>query len=178
MAKIRIAKWFIEKNGINADAETWYEIKGSTEKAYRTEIGWIPKKCTAGYDDSIEASVLKDEEYKKSIHKGERKYYLKESWVFNLEAMNDKLYLIASDAKDEEYPMTIGGYVCRNAEDVWNVREWACILHEYGFGRPVTGKEYGVIRRIVEWRVEQRYFTCMCAGGLSEKYAGECFNDL
>lgn len=178
MAQIRVKEWFIKKNNLNTTAEAWHEIKGATAKAYKTAIGWIPKSCIDAYDDSAEASLLADEEYKNNIlFEGEAKYYIKEGWVFNLEAMWDKLWLIAHEAKDEDFPMVIGGYICRNAEEVMDVREWSEELHSWAFSRKVTGKAFAEIKKIVNWRVMVRYNTCVAAG-MNENDAGRCFEDL
>lgn len=176
MAKIRIQKWFIEKAGIEANENDWYEVIGATEKAYKTPIGWIPKKCTNGYDCNEEANIL-TREYKDKLAKGEKKYRIKEDWIFNLEAMNDKLFLIAEETPEDAYPIEIANYICRNADDVWNIRDWADELHYRAWGNKVTGKEYGEIKKIVYWRVMERYVTCI-NNGMDEDRAGACFNDL
>ena len=86
-----------------------------------------------------------------------RKYFVKGSWIFNLESMDDKLHCIKYDLDD--------------LIDECETLQWAAK------SRKVTGKEYGRIKEIVSWRVEQRYFRCI-ANGMKEKDAGACFSDL
>ena len=109
----------------------------------------------------------------------ERKYLIKESWIFNLESMHDKLYCVIYDIQDSklQLPVSICGKKIESEEDVMDLIDEAGNLEWIAKSRMVTGKEYGRIKELVTWRVEQRYATCM-ANGMDERDAGECFDDL
>ncbi len=109
----------------------------------------------------------------------ERKYHVKESWIFNLESMHDKLWCISYDIRDGkvELPMTIAGTTINNEDDLWSLKDELYWLEDIAKSRKVTGKEYGRIKQIVEWRVQVRYNVCM-ASGMSERDAGRCMEDL
>lgn len=109
----------------------------------------------------------------------ERKYLIKESWIFNLESMHDKLYCVIYDIQDGklQLPVSICGKKIESEEDVMDLIDEAGNLEWIAKSRRVTGKEYGRIKELVTWRVEQRYATCM-ANGMDERDAGECFDDL
>ncbi len=108
-----------------------------------------------------------------------RKYFVKGAWIFNLEAMHDKLYCILYDIQDRKisFPITIAGTKCRDEDDIERLIEEASKLEWIAKSRKVTPKEYGRIKAMVEWRVNIRYNTCMAAG-MSEQEAGRCFEDM
>lgn len=108
-----------------------------------------------------------------------RKYFVKESWIFNLESMDDKLYCIKYDLEDEKisFPLTIAGTKIADFADLYNLIRECEALQLVAKSGKVTGKEYGRIREIVNWRVERRYFQCL-ANGMDEKDAAACFSDL
>ena len=109
----------------------------------------------------------------------ERKYRIKGAWIFNLEAMHDKLYCILYDIEDgkAQFPITIANTVCKDEDDIQNLIEEASELEWIAKSRKVTSKEYGRIKAMVEWRVNVRYAVCM-ASGMSEAEAGKCFEDM
>ena len=80
----------------------------------------------------------------------ERKYWVKGSWKFNLEAMHDKLYCIIIDSREGEvqYPITIAGTVCKDECDVYDLIEEASNLEWISKSRKVTSREYGRIKQI------------------------------
>ena len=108
-----------------------------------------------------------------------RKYFVKGSWIFNLESMDDKLHVILYSLEDDEleFPITIAGTVVSDFDDMYALIEECDMLQMIAKSRKVTGKEYGRIKEIVSWRVDQRYLRCL-ASGMSERDAGECYADL
>lgn len=108
-----------------------------------------------------------------------RKYFVKESWIFNLESMDDKLNCIKYDLEDGklEFPLTLASTEIKDFDDLENLIEECEKLQWAAKSRKVTGSEYGRIKQIVNWRVEQRYFKCL-SNGMNEKDAGQCFSDL
>lgn len=107
-----------------------------------------------------------------------RKYFIKESWRFNLESMNDKLWCIEYDVCDGliQLPIEIAGTKIESVDDLYDLRNECQELLDRARYK-VTGKEFGRIKALVSWRVEQRYFRCLEAG-MSENDAGMCFEDL
>ena len=108
-----------------------------------------------------------------------RKYRIKEDWRFNLESMHDKLWCLEYDYRDGELqlPIEVAGTVIKDEDDFEALREECQELLDAACFRKVTGKEYGRIKEIVEWRVMARYCRCLEAG-MSEKDAGVCFQDI
>lgn len=109
----------------------------------------------------------------------ERKYFIKQGWIFNLEAMHDKLWCIIYDIQDGKIglPVEIVGKTINDEDDVQELLEECSELESKAKRGKVTSNEYGRIKEIVTWRVEQRYMTCL-ANGMSEKDAGGCFEDI
>lgn len=109
----------------------------------------------------------------------ERKYFVKESWIFNLEAMHDKLWCIENDIEEHrlQFPLTLAGKDIKTWDDFEDLRQECYNLESIAKSRKVTGKEYGRIRDIVSWRVQARYNACM-ASGMSDEEAGRCFEDI
>ena len=109
----------------------------------------------------------------------ERKYRVKGSWIFNLESMQDKLWCIIYDTREGEiqFPVTICGKECKDESDIWELKDEASELEWIAKTRKVTSKEYGRIKKLVEWRVSVRYAVCM-ASGMSESDAGKCWEDM
>lgn len=108
----------------------------------------------------------------------ERKYFIKESWQFNLESMHDKIWCLIYDIQDHkiELPFTVAGKTINSEGDMYDLMNEVDDL--LGAARhKVTGREYGRIREVVAWRVNARYTTCM-ANGMSEADAGLCFEDM
>lgn len=111
--------------------------------------------------------------------KDERKYRIKSGWIFNLEAMHDKLHCISYDLDDGtiQGPIEVLGYKAETSDDLQPLIEECENLEWTAKSRLVTGKEYGRIKEIVNWRVMQRYAACV-ANGMNESDAGQCFEDL
>lgn len=108
----------------------------------------------------------------------ERKYFVKESMIFNLESMHDKLFVIEMDLDEKKlsFPLEIAGKTINDYDDLYTLKEEADKLQWIAKSRKVTGKEYGRIKAISDWRNMARYTTCL-ANGMSEKDAGYCFAD-
>lgn len=106
-------------------------------------------------------------------------YHIKEGWIFNLEAMHDKLWCLIYDLRDGNLtlPIQIAGTDINSEEDLYALQEESENLEWIAKSRKVTSKEYGRIKQLVNWRVEQRYATCL-ANGMAENQAGLCFDDL
>jgi len=107
-----------------------------------------------------------------------RKYRIKQDWIFNLESMSDKLACIGYDIEEGKlnFPLEITGKTIKDWDDLDALKE-ECADLEYKAWHKVTGKEFGRIKEIVEWRVNVRYNVCI-ASGMSEREAGRCFEDL
>jgi len=108
-----------------------------------------------------------------------KKYPVKESWIFNLESMHDKLWVIEHDLDEGNmsFPLTIAGTEIKDFDDLYNLREEASELEWRAKSGAVTGSQYGRIKEIVGWRVNQRYARCLAAG-MNERDAGRCFEDM
>lgn len=109
----------------------------------------------------------------------EKKYFVKESWIFNLESMHDKIYCLSYDIRDKkiELPFTVAGKTINSEDDLWELLEEASDLEGAAKFGKVSSRQYGRIKEIVAWRVEARYVTCLAAG-MSEAEAGKCFEDM
>ena len=109
----------------------------------------------------------------------ERKYRVKMDWIFNLEAMHDKLFCILYDIEDGkvQLPISIANTTCNDEDDIQNLIDEASNLEWIAKSRKVTSKEYGRIKEMVQWRVNIRYLNCM-ASGMSEAEAGKCFEEV
>jgi hypothetical protein len=109
----------------------------------------------------------------------QRKYRVKMSWIFNLESMQDRLWCIEYDIEEGkiQLPIEVAGKQIKDIDELADLREECSDLEWTAKSGKVTGKEYGRIKQIVEWRVNARYMTCM-ANGMSERDAGACFEDL
>lgn len=109
----------------------------------------------------------------------QRKYYVKSTWIFNLESMTDKLHCIEYDIQDGllDFPFEVAGTQINDYDDIYSLLDEVQRLEWTAKRGKVTGKEYGRIKEIVNWRVMQRYCTCI-NNGMSENRAGQCFEDL
>lgn len=107
-----------------------------------------------------------------------KKYPVKESYIFNLESMNDKIWCLIYDLREGKIsvPFTVAGKTINGEEDLVDLMNEAAVLRDKAW-RGVTGKEYGRIKEIVAWRVNARYARCI-ASGMSEADAGRCFEDM
>ena len=108
-----------------------------------------------------------------------RKYWVKGSWIFNLESMHDKLAVIEIDLQEGElqFPLEIAGRTINDWDALFELREEVYNLEWTAKSGKVTGREYGRIKEIVNWRTMVRYSVCM-ASGMNERDAGQCFADL
>ena len=112
------------------------------------------------------------------MSKSAKKYRIKMDWIANLDSMHEKLWCIGDDLDEGRLigPITILGkqysasYELQPLIDECDELAWAA---KRGL---VTGSQFGRIKTLVTWRVEQRYFTCLAHGPESE--AALCFNDL
>jgi len=110
----------------------------------------------------------------------EKRYMVKEDWIFNLESMHDKLFCIELDLREGrlQFPFEVAGKTINDYDDLDELANEAAELeYKAKSNRGVTGKEYGRIKAIVSWRVMQRYARCM-ASGMDEKDAARCFEDM
>lgn len=108
-----------------------------------------------------------------------RKYFVKGSWIFNLESIHDKVWCMIYDVQDRKItlPINVAGKEINDESDLFDLIEEASQLEWKAKSGKVTGKEYGRIKALVEWRVYQRYARCM-ASGMNERDAAGCFEDL
>ena len=108
----------------------------------------------------------------------EKRYPVKESWLFNLESMHDKIFCLSYDMREGKLttPFVVANTTINDEDDLFTLLDEADNLR-YKASRPVSGKDYGRIKELVTWRVEQRYARCM-ASGMSESDAGKCFEDI
>lgn len=109
----------------------------------------------------------------------ERKYFVKSGWIFNLESMNDHVWCIIYDAQENkvQFPIEVAGKMMKDEEDLYALKDECNDLEWIAKSRKVTGREYGRIKEIVEYRVMARYTRCLNSG-MSEARAGACFGDL
>lgn len=108
-----------------------------------------------------------------------RKYYVKQSWIFNLESMHDRVWCMIDDIREGKLtcPFDVAGKTINDEDDLMELLNEAGELEWRAKSGKVTGKEYGRIKKIVEWRVMARYATCL-ASGMDERRAGVCFEDM
>ena len=93
----------------------------------------------------------------------ERKYFVKESWIFNLESMYGRLKCIEMDIDEgtKNFPFEVANTQINDYDDLYNLIEECNKLEWTAKSRRVTGKEYGRIKEIVNWRVGARYMACL-----------------
>ena len=108
-----------------------------------------------------------------------RKYFVKESWIFNLESMYGRLKCIEIDLDEgtKKFPFEVANTQINDYDDLYNLIEECNNLEWTAKSGRVTGKEYGRIKEIVNWRVGARYMDCL-NNGMNEADAGKCFSDL
>ena len=154
----------------DAKKKVWYKLFNDNEQSEAEELANRWKS-----EDVHGLLVFKEGDKPK-----EKRYPVKESWIFNLESMHDKLWCLIYDVREGkiQLPFTVAGKVINSEDDLEDLQNEAETLEWKAKGsRGVTGKEYGRIRAIVAWRVEARYATCMAAG-MNEADAGRCFEDM
>lgn len=108
-----------------------------------------------------------------------RKYFVKDAWKFNLESAYEKLKCLEYELDDGNlaFPFLAAGIKVTDYDGLFALQEEVEELAWVAKTRKVTGREYGRIKQIVSWRVNQRYITCI-HNGLPESEAGACFADL
>lgn len=104
----------------------------------------------------------------------ERKYWVKASYRTNLDTFITKCQCIKYEMEDGEYDEIELVGKKYNLETIYDLME-ECqdLLGKANFGK-VTGREYGRIKQISEFRDYQRYATCI-ASGMSEEKASFAF---
>lgn len=103
----------------------------------------------------------------------ERKYFVKAAYRTNLDSMLTKVECLAYDMWDGEYDSI---EIMGKTYDVVTIEELKDELRNLitvSYGK-VTGKEYGRIKYISEYRDQMRYATCI-AKGMSEERAAYAF---
>lgn len=151
----------------NADKRVWYKVvEDDEDTAYA---------LANAYEDK---GVYGDVHAKARIDADERKYFVKESWLFNLESMHDKIWCLIYDVRENRIalPFEVAGKTINDEGDLSELMDEAAELQYKAHGR-VTGKEYGRIKEIVAWRVNARYGACLAAG-MDEATAGRCYEDM
>lgn len=152
----------------NADRRVWYKVfeDADEERAYTLANAYVDN------------GVYGDVHHKAKTDANERKYFIKESWLFNLESMHDRIWCLSYDIDEHriELPFTVAGKTINGTGDLWELMDEVDELSFKARGK-VTGKEYGRIKEIVAWRINARYTACMAAG-MDEADAGRCFEDM
>lgn len=103
----------------------------------------------------------------------ERKYFVKAAWRTNLDTMLTKVECYDYDMRDGEYDSI---EIMGKTYDVVTIEELKDELRRLinvSYGK-VTGKEYGRIKAISEYRDLIRYSTCI-AKGMDEQKAAYAF---
>lgn len=169
-----MGRTFDIKDQLKNDGFRWNPEKKCWSKNFKDDDELLLK--LADYYDSMNGVST---EIKTVSDPDERKYYVKESWIFNLESMHDKLWVLENDLDEHrlEFPLKVAGRELKNWDDFAALREEVYNMEGAAKSGKVTGREYGRIREIVAWRVEVRYATCLAAG-MEESKAGQCFEDM
>ena len=170
-------KTFEIKEQLKADGYRWNPENKAWSKSFADNEPEYVKNLAESFeaDGKITATI-------KSIVKAstnEPKYRVKESWIFNLESMHDKLWCLSYNIEEGnvELPLKIAGKTINSVADLFDLKDEAEELEWKAKSGKVTGKEFGRIKEIVAWRVEARYVTCLAAG-MKESEAGKCFEDM
>ena len=170
-------KTYSIKEELKAEGFRWNPTSKVWQKNFDdSESDRVERLANAYIDNGVLGTVTR----KADPSKVEKHYMVKESWIFNLESMDDKCWVIAQDIREGkiQLPIKIAGRTINSEDDVWAIRDEADELRSKAWSsKGVTGKEYGRIKEIVGWRVEVRYANCM-ASGMSESDAGRCFEDM
>ena len=154
----------------NPNAKVWYKSFDDSE------LDRVDRLSRAYIANGVSGKVSHTD----AKSKVEKRYMVKESWIFNLESMNDKCWCLAQDIREGniELPFTVAGKTINNEDDIDELQNEASELEwKAKSSRGVTGKEYGRIKEIVNWRVMARYTKCL-ASGMAESDAARCFDDM
>jgi len=149
------------------DFKAWYKFFNDADKADAEAIAKeYGRNGVQAKLEAIEGNVK------------EKRYPVKESYLFNLESMHDKIFCLMYDIRDGKIatPFVVAKKTINDEGDLWELLDEAETLRSKA-SHPVSGKDYGRIKEIVSWRVEQRYARCM-ASGMSEAEAGKCWEDM
>lgn len=176
--ELRVFKAFEIKESLKADGyrwnptiKAWYKRFNADESAYTKHlVESLEADGSSVWCEVVEVNVTSKEE---------KKYFVKEGWIFNLESMDDKIHCIMIDIEEGtlQFPLEIANTKINSYEDLEKLLEEANDLEWKAKSGRVTGKQYGRISEIVNWRVMQRYVRCIEAGMEESKAAG-CFEDL
>lgn len=107
-------------------------------------------------------------------------YFVKSAWVSNLDSAHENLCLFRDELLmgDRASVEAFGRVYTMSNEDALSALIRECYrLYVAASSGKVSGRDYGRIKTIVEWRVNQRYARCL-SSGMSERDAGVCFGDL
>lgn len=162
---------FSIKNELKAEGFKWNSFNKAWYKDFEQEER--AKALSTAYEaNGVYGSI-------KAVTPEAKKYMVKEGWIFNLESMHDKLFCLFLDIREGklQFPFKIAGKAINSEDDLDALQDEAETLEWKAKSGKVTSKEYGRIREIVAWRIEQRYATCV-ANGMDEATAGGCFEDL
>lgn len=110
---------------------------------------------------------------------GQRKYWVKRDWLFNLDSLYTRIKCIQYDIEDgtQDFPLEIAGTPIKDWDDLDKIlHECDQLLQVARWGR-VTGKEYGRIKTMVEYRCWVRYFQNVNAG-MDEDRAALSFDGI
>lgn len=102
-----------------------------------------------------------------------RKYYVKESYRFNLDSMHDHIWCCIFDVEDGICETVELMGEAMNLDRLYEFKEEVENLQCVAWGK-VTGKEYGRIKAISDERNLIRYATCL-SKGMSEEDAAYAF---
>jgi len=149
-------------------AKAWYGFFDDRQEAAEIASRWIKEGVYGTLEEVASREATK-----------EKRYMIKESWIFNLEAMYDKCYVLADDINAGRIatPFKVANTTINDACDLYDLVDEAYALKDAACRGGVTSKQYGRIMEIVGWRIEARYATCMAAG-MDEADAGRCFEDM
>ena len=108
--------------------------------------------------------------------KEERKYWVKDGMLFNLETMRTKIQLFQYDIEEGLMESVELMGETMDYDRLEEFKQEIETLHDtvWWNGKKATGKEYGRIKAISDERDLMRYETCL-ASGMSESDAGYAF---
>jgi len=107
--------------------------------------------------------------------KEERKYYVKSNYRFNLDSMITKVWCLIDDIENGKYETVEILDEIMDVDRLYSFKDELEDLLTKSYGK-VTGKEYGRIKEISDYRNIMRYATCL-ESGMSEQDAGMAFFD-
>lgn len=157
----------LKKDGFrwNPELKVWTKLIDTTEVQDELTAKYRRKAC------AVNTITLQNP--------SEKKYFVKEGWIFNLESMHDKVWCLLIDVQEGtlHFPLEVAGKSIKDESDLYALLDEASELESAAKSGKVTGYQYSRIKEIVHWRVEQRYAACL-ASGMDESDAAGCFEDL